>query len=173
LPELTRPSVRSLCGTSYLGSWRSGNAWSGKTLVAHVAADIDSVTWLFPQPDLAPGEVIERKMKAVLIQGLEPQTAGYLYLTNRNLVFMAGRGKPADKAAVMRLPRRRCVSVNGEPGLVSLGRSWKRMRIRLDDGPSVVFGVTGRDAIVDEFHQALRVSPAYGRIGASALAPGR
>jgi hypothetical protein len=137
-----------------------------------VAADIDSVTWLSPQPeDLAPGEVIERKMKAVLIPALGRQTTGYLYLTNRNLVFVPGHGTPADETAVTRLARRRCVSVNGEPGLVSVGRGWRRMRIRLADGPSVVFGVTRRDAVVEELHQALGVSPAYGRIGATVLAP--
>jgi hypothetical protein len=136
-----------------------------------VVADIDPVTWLFPQPDLAPGEVIERKMKAVLIPALGSQTTGFLYLTNRNLIFVPGHATPVDKAAVIRLARRRCVSVNGEPGPVSMGRGWRRMRIRLDDGPSVVFGVTGRDAVVDALHQALRVSPAYGRIGASILAP--
>jgi hypothetical protein len=110
-------------------------------------------------------------MKAVLIPGVGSQTTGYLYLTNRNLIFVPGHGTPADKAAVTRLARRRCVSVNGEPGLVGVGRGWRRMRIRVDGGPSVVFGVTRRDAVVDELHQALRVSPAYGRIGATALTP--
>jgi hypothetical protein len=118
------------------------------------------MTWLFPEPELEPGEDIEGKTKAQLIPVRGRQTTGYLYLTNRRLVFVPGRGTPKDRAFITSVARSRCLHVDREDGVVSIGYGggfWKRMRITLDDRTYVTFGVTSVDELVDDLRTALGV----------------
>ena len=118
------------------------------------------MTWLFPEPELAVGEVIEGKIKAQLIPPHGAQTTGVLYVTNRDLVFVPGRGTPKGRAIITRLARRRCVSVTSEVGRVSVGLGGgasRRVRIALDDGRGVTFGVRNADAVISSLRRALHV----------------
>jgi len=118
------------------------------------------MTWLYPEPDLDPGEEIERKIKAELIPKSGRHTTGYLYLTSRRLVYVPARGTPRDRAFVTRVARSRCVSVDQEAGKVSIGYGGgflKRIRITLDDETYVTFGVRAVDDVVAGLRRALRV----------------
>jgi hypothetical protein len=118
------------------------------------------MTWLYPEPNLAPGEAIEGKIKAQLIPVRGRQTTGFLYLTSRRLVFVPARGTPKDRAFVTSVARSRCLHVDREDGVVSIGYGGgfsKRMRITLEDRTYVTFGVPAVDELVDGLRTALGV----------------
>ena len=100
-------------------------------------AIISDMTWLFPEPDLAPGEAIEWKAKAQFMPVRGRSTTGVLYLTNRHLFFVPGRGTPKQRATVSRYARADFISAHptGERFGNGLGSgSWKPMRVTLNGG---------------------------------------
>ena len=128
-------------------------------------ADAGCMTWLFPEPDLDPREVIEGKVKAQLIPAHGPQTTGVLYVTSHRLFFVPGRGTPKGRAEITRFARSRVASVEPEAGRVSVGLGGggsRRMRITLDDGVGFTFGVRRLDAVLTDLRKVLLISPSYG-----------
>jgi hypothetical protein len=123
------------------------------------------MTWLFPEPELSPGEAIEWKTKAQLMPGRGGhQIAGFLYLTNRHLFFVPGRGTPRARYILVRFARGDCTGVIREEGRHfgygpdSSGGVWKRMRLSFSDGQSEAFLVRRVDAKVDFLRQSLRLA---------------
>lgn len=107
-------------------------------------AIISDMTWLFPEPDLAPGEAIEWKAKAQFMPDRGRSTTGVLYLTNRHLFFVPGRGTPKQRATPSRYARADFISARptGERFGSGLGSgAWKPMRVTLNGGHSFTVAV--------------------------------
>lgn len=109
------------------------------------------MTWLFPEPDLDPGEQITWKTKAQFAPDNGRQTAGVLYLTNRHLFFVPGRGTPQKRASILRFARADCtevVAVEGRFGYSAAQGLFKCMRLAFRDRQQATFWVKHRDDTV-------------------------
>ena len=102
------------------------------------------MTWLFPEPDLAPGETIEWKAKAQLMPDRGRSTSGVLYLTNQHLYFVPGRGARNEQATILRYSCADFVSarrIGSRIGYAPAGRAWKPTRVTLTGGRSFTVAV--------------------------------
>lgn len=106
------------------------------------------MTWLFPEPDLNPGELVEWKTKAQLMPESGRQTTGMLFLTNEHVTFVPGRGTPRQRSSITQLSRRTGISVENGAGRFGYGPgsgAWKPLRLTSEDGRSVTFAVRHLD----------------------------
>ena len=122
------------------------------------------MTWFFPKPDLNPFERIEWKAKAQLLSDTGRRTAGFLYLTNRHVLFVPGRGTPGGGGHTQRFARSECIDVVGEEARAALGLGaaiWKRMRLSFAGTQSILIAVrTGDDAVDRLRRELMRVAAA-------------
>lgn len=116
------------------------------------------MTWLFPEPELEPGEEIEWKAKVQLDTESGKQTTGVIYLTNRNLCFVPGRRAPSSRNVVTRFTRADCVDVAAVEGRFGYGVGqdlWQCVKLTFTGSRSVSFWVKHRDATVALLRQEL------------------
>jgi hypothetical protein len=114
------------------------------------------MTWLFPEPQLGPGEGILWKAKAVLVPdagGKQPTVV--IYLTNQHLFFVPGRG---FKGPVLGFPRGDWIGVRPEEGRFGYSAAqglWKKMRLTFSHNRSVLVFVRRRDQKVEFLRREL------------------
>jgi hypothetical protein len=123
-----------------------------------VIADTTIMTLFFPKPDLNPFERIEWKAKAQLMSETGRRTAGFLYLTNRHVLFVPGRGTQRGNDRVQRFARSECIDVISEEGTTALGRGaafWNRMRLSFAGTQSILVAVKRGDHNADLLRQQL------------------
>jgi hypothetical protein len=136
---------------------QSARAEPERLSVADVAADTDCMTWLFPEPDLEPGERITWKTKAQLAPDSGRQSTGVLYLTNRHVFFVPGRGTPKARNSVLRFASADCtdvVAIEGRFGYSAAQGALKCIRLAFSDR-SATFWVRHRDDAVDLLRREL------------------